>query len=267
MITYFSDNTYSTPPDVKRHILDVLMFGKRWGLYGAFLFLVLKARRASLDGIYDDELWAHSSHRVFDLVERCGGRFQIEGFEHLRAVKPPVVFVANHMSTLETQVLPAMIAPLIPVTFVVKEKLVTGKLFGPIMRSRDPITVGRKHPGKDLIRVLEGSAERLKKGISLVIFPQSTRFANFSRDEFNSLGAKVAQRNNVSVVPVALKTDFWENGSLFHGFGPIRKHRTIRFAFGAPIPPETGAKETHSRTVDFIESRLSSWAQPDKENT
>lgn len=36
----------------------------------------------------------------------------------------PVVFVSNHMSTLETFVFPCIIAPVMKVTFVVKDSLV-----------------------------------------------------------------------------------------------------------------------------------------------
>lgn len=260
MDSYFPGDTYTTPQDTKRSFLARIGPNPRWALYVGLLGAVLEARRGALDGVYDDEFWARSSYRVFRLIERCGGRFAIEGFDTLRRLNPPVVFVANHMSTLETQVLPVLIAPILRVTFVVKSQLVKGKLFGPVMRSRDPITVDRVHPGEDLKRVLEGGVERLSNGISVMVFPQSTRTEGFDPDQFNSLGAKLAARSGVAVVPVALKTDFWENGSLIRGFGPIRRQRTIHFAFGDPLSPELGSKTVHRRTVDFIARRLASWS-------
>ncbi len=259
MQIYFPGNSYRTPAFVPRHPLDVLAFGTRWGLYSGLVGAVLEARHAALDGVYDDEFWARSSFRVMRLIERCGGRFEIDGFDNIRRLNGPAVFVSNHMSTLETQVLPVLIAPIRKVTFVVKEQLTRGPLFGPIMRSRDPVTVGREHPGRDLMRVLDGGAERIRRGISVVVFPQSTRVTRFDPDRFNSLGAKLAHRARVPVLPVALKTDFWENGRLLRGFGPIKKHRTIYFSFGPSLPAEDGTKRVHRRTIDFIQRRLSEW--------
>src|SRR4030043_2323348 len=126
----------------------------------------------------------------------------------------PVLFIGNHMSTLETMVLPCIIAPHREVTFVVKESLVKHPLFGDVMRSRNPIVVGRTDPRKDLEAVMNGGMDLLSKGISIVIFPQSTRSVEFIPEEFNSLGVKLAKKAGVKVVPIAIKTDFWGNGKL-----------------------------------------------------
>jgi len=129
--------------------------------------------------------------------------------ENITKSPEPVLFIGNHMSTLETMILPCLISPLRNVTFVVKESLVKHPLFGDVMRSRDPIIVGRTDPRKDLEAVMNGGMELLSKGISIVIFPQSTRNVIFKPEEFNSLGVKLAKKAGVQVVPIALKTDFW----------------------------------------------------------
>ena len=259
MRSYFPNDDYKTPPDTKRALSDRILLDSRWPLYGMLLGAVLEARAASVKGIYDDTFWAESSYRVFRSIERCGGRFSITGFDIVRRIEPPVVFISNHMSTLETQVFPVLIVPFMPVTFVVKDQLVKGPLFGPIMRSRDPITVARKHPGEDLKRVLTGGVERLKKGVSIIVFPQSTRVTTFDERDFNTLGIKLARRAGVATVPVALKTDFWENGRILRGFGPKSRSRTIHFAFGEPIDPGINGKTAHRRIVDFISQKLDSW--------
>ena len=259
MTTFFAGGTYRTPDRVPPHFLDFLFLKSRWGLYFGLLGAVLAARRAVLDGVYDDDYWSKSSFRVFRHVERCGGRFQIEGLNNLKCAKSPFVFVSNHMSTLESQILPVLIVQSMPVTFVVKRELIDASLFGTVMRSRNPIIVDRNHPGKDLIAVLEGGRKRLASGTSVIVFPQSTRSRRFDPAHFNSLGAKLAFRAGVPVIPVALKTDFWENGTLLRGFGPIRRKRTIHFEFGAPLSPGMGTKAIHARTVQFITQRLERW--------
>ena len=100
--------------------------------------------------------------------------------------------------------LPGIIRPHRAVTFVMKKSLVTLPFFGAVMRSRDPIVVGRTNPREDLTAVLEGGVERLKKGISIIVFPQSTRTPDFDPQHFNTIGVKLARKAGVPVVPAFL---------------------------------------------------------------
>jgi 1-acyl-sn-glycerol-3-phosphate acyltransferase len=170
-----------------------------------------------------------------------------------------MVFVVNHMATMGTTILQGLNCPIKPVNFAVKEKLVHGPIWGPIMRSRDPITVTRKDPRGDLEAVLTGGSERLAKGISIIIFPQGTRTEVFDRSKFNSLGIKLAAKAGVPIVPVALKTDYWSNGKLLKGFGPVHRDRTVYIEFGEPLMVEGRGKAQHEACLDFIEGRLRQW--------
>ena len=93
--------------------------------------------------------------------------------------------------------------------------------FGPVMCSRDPIVVGRTNPREDLAAVLEGGLERLKKGISIIVFPQHTRSREFNPQMFNSIGVKLAKKAGVPIVPLALKTDAWGQGKKIKELGPV----------------------------------------------
>ncbi|HOF22346.1 MAG TPA: lysophospholipid acyltransferase family protein [Bacteroidales bacterium] len=210
---YFKSDTYVTSEDslgswrkIYRH--NRLYFTLK------FINIIFRTRREARKGIYDDKAWEESSFYIFRFIEKSGGRFNISGMSNISVTEEPVLFIANHMSTLETMILPCIISPLRKVTFVVKENLVSHPLFGDVMKSRDPIIVGRTDPRKDLEAVMNGGMELLSRGISIVIFPQSTRNIIFNPSEFNSLGVKLAKKAGVKVVPVALKTDFWGNGKV-----------------------------------------------------
>jgi 1-acyl-sn-glycerol-3-phosphate acyltransferase len=164
------------------------------------------------------------------------------------------------MSTLETMILPGIIAPLRRVTFVVKESLVRHPLFGDVMRSRDPIVVGRTDPRKDLEAVMEGGMELLKKGVSVIIFPQSTRSPEFKPEEFNTLGVKLAKKAGVNIVPFALKTDYWGKGKIIKELGPIDRHKPIFIKFGEPFLVTGSGKEENQKIIDFIQSSLREWS-------
>jgi len=259
--TYFSGDRYVTPADAPVSLLHRLLGGWRWSFYLHYFEVVLAARRLAVRGLYDDAAWAESSLAVMRTVERNRGRFDITGLDNLRrnAGSGPFVFIANHMSTLETQILPVLIAPLLPVTFVVKEGLVASGAFGPIMRSRDPVVVKRRNPREDLEEVLRAGGVRLKRGVSLIVFPQSTRSPVFRPELFNTLGVKLAAAAGVPAFPIAIKTDFWGEEGLFRGFGPVRPERTIHIEFGKPLEVSGRGKEQHQAILEFIESRLRLW--------
>jgi 1-acyl-sn-glycerol-3-phosphate acyltransferase len=127
------------------------------------------------------------------------------------------------------------------------------------MKSRNPIIVGRTDPRKDLEAVMNGGVELLRNGISIVIFPQSTRSVEFKPEEFNSLGVKLAKKAGVDVVPIALKTDFWGNGKLIKELGPLDRQKHIYIKFGEPMKIVGNGKEENQKIIEFIKASLEEW--------
>jgi 1-acyl-sn-glycerol-3-phosphate acyltransferase len=257
----FSKDSYDTPPDSRRYIMDRLLFNSRWWFYFLFAGVIIRSSRKARKGVYDDGEWIKSSYEIIRALEGCGGRFVLRGLDNLRKFDEPMVIVGNHMSTLETVALPGIVAPFLPLTFVVKDRLVKGRVFGPVMRSRDPVVVGRTNPREDLKAVMSGGKERLEQGRSLVIFPQSTRTLEFNPEKFNSLGIKLARRAGVKVIPLAVKTDFWGEGKRLKGFGKLARKKPIYMTFGEPIEIKGSGKEEHQHVVEFIRSHLEGWSQ------
>jgi 1-acyl-sn-glycerol-3-phosphate acyltransferase len=221
--------------------------------------IVWQAGAKAKRGRYDDREWVRSSLKTIRALERVGVRFEVSGLEHVAALDGPCVFIGNHMSTLETFVLPAILAPLKPITFVVKHSLMDYPVFGHVMRSRNPVCVGRTNPREDLKAVLEGGTERIAQGVSLIIFPQTTRTVAFDPKEFNTIGVKLARRANVPVIPFAIKTDAWGNGRRVKDIGRIDPSKTVHFAFAAPRRIAGREHETHEAVIRFISARLQAW--------
>ena len=95
--------------------------------------LVLRQR---LDpGKCDDAAWCYASAWILEDVERTGISVRVSGLEAFNEAEGPFVIVANHMSTLETYLLPCILRPRFPVTFIVKRSLTTMPFFGHVMRS------------------------------------------------------------------------------------------------------------------------------------
>ena len=73
--------------------------------------LVLRTRKEAIRKIYDTKAWTDSSFDIFRFIEKTGGKFHITGMENITKPEGPVLFISNHMSTLETMILPCIIAP------------------------------------------------------------------------------------------------------------------------------------------------------------
>lgn len=227
--------------------------------YKGIASIVWGSNRLAVKGRYDGEAWIDYSLRVVRLAEACGCPVTVEGLEHVDSLTGPAVFVANHMSTLETFALPCILRPRGLLTFVVKQSLIDYPLFGPVLRACEPIAVGRKNPREDLSVVMNEGAERLSRGFSIVIFPQTTRTDAFDPTKFNTIGAKLAARAKVELVPLALRTSMWGTGKILKDFGPIDPGKPVNFSFGAPIPPEGKGDAAHRATVDFITEAFRRW--------
>jgi 1-acyl-sn-glycerol-3-phosphate acyltransferase len=222
--------------------------------------IVFEASRLAKRGRYPTAEWAWSAWRVAVLLERIGARIAVDNVSVLERLEGPCVIVGNHMSTLETFVLPGIVAPLRPVTFIVKRSLLHYPLFRHVMRSRNPVAVDRVNPRDDLRAVLQGGAERLAKGISLIVFPQTTRTPRFDPEAFNTIGVKLARKAGVPVVPLALRTDAWGNGKWLKDFGRMRPEHPVHFRFGEPLTVQGSGRETHEAVVRFIQENLADWS-------
>ncbi len=221
--------------------------------------IVFRTRKEAKRGKYGDKEWTDSSFEILRVLEKIGGKFNIEGMDNIVRVNGPVVFLSNHISTLETMIFPCLIQPHRKVTFVVKKSLVRHPLFGDVMKSRNPIVVGRTDPRKDFETVMNEGYDLLSQGISIVIFPQSTRSTIFIPSEFNSMGVKLAKKAGVPVVPVAIKTDFWGNGKLIKEIGRMDHTKEVHIKFGEPFNISGNGKEDNQNVINFIIENLKLW--------
>lgn len=252
----YTNGVYRTPPQT------ISFWAKRLPsltVYRALLAVIFSASSRAKRGRYTRQDWVQSNFGVLRGIERAGIIVEVTGTEHVQQCQPPCVFIANHMSTMETGILGGFIYPFKPVTFVVKQSLLDYPVFRHLMRSCDPIAVTRTNPREDLKAVLEGGRERLARGISLIIFPQTTRTPEFDPAQFNSIGVKLAKQAQVPVVPVALLTDAWTNGRWLKDFGKIYPERRVYFSFGAPMEIQGRGQEEHEAIVQFIIGKLQEW--------
>jgi len=249
---------YITPDNVDRRFLDRVLGRCDFWLHFLLLRVIWRGGLQARRHRFDRWCWAEHAVRSIWAVERCGGIVEIIG-GGLTSVKGPAVFVANHMSMLETLIMPGPVLAYHNSTIVVKQALIDMPFFGMIMRESGAIGVGRKDPRQDLKVMMERGVKELESGRSVMIFPQSTRLPIFDPSKFNSIGVKMAVKAGCPVVPVALKTDLLGIGRIVRDFGRVDRSRKVWFNFGEALPPEMNKREIHARCVEFIVSNLRAW--------
>lgn len=259
---------YDTPKETKRIFWDRLFFNSRVYFIYRYIKMILRMSFKAKRGKFEYDEFMELGFSTFKILEDVGAKFHIEGVDNLKKVKnEPVVFVGNHMSTLETMILTGIIMPIKNTIFVAKKSLLTFPVFGHIMKATKPISVGRVNPREDLKTVMEEGVKLLKEGTSIIIFQQSHRNAKFEPEKFSSLGIKLAQKAGVKVVPFALKTDFWGNAKKIRDFGPIRRKERVSFSFANPISVENLGKETNNYVIQFIQGKLMEWNHHPPQNS
>ncbi len=246
-------------PPVKAGSLAALNFYA--GGLGAVVFRGLVAL---CRGRFDNRTLGHLSYLLLRKAEKLGTPVTFSGFEALKNHQGPLVFVANHMSLIETILLPCGLMAFGPLSIVARRSLARYPGFGRVLRATKPILVTRSNPRQDLADVLKQGAEHLAAGHTVLLFPQGTRTRAFDPARFNSLGVKLARRAGVPLLPIAVKTDFALTGRWMREFGPVDPSRAIKFAAGPLLPPDGSQREIQNRCVDFIAGQLRAWNLPVK---
>ncbi len=247
---------YTSPPHASSALFPTLRYYQ--GLTG----LIVKCSWVARNNTYSNQDFFDTSYNTLKLVEKIGGQVDISGLEHLAGLKSAAVIVCNHMSLLETFLLPCALVPFKPLCIVIKKELTEYAGFGKTMSAINHIAVTRDNPRADFRTVLEKGAEFLKNGVSILIFPQSTRNPVFVPAEFNTLGEKLAAKAGCPVVPVAIKTDLHGTGSLIKEFGRIDVSKPVKIVVGPALDPVQEGRGLHDKVIRFIGDNLRSWGLP-----
>lgn len=253
-------DSYRTPESNKTSLLFKLMFRSRWYFYFINFAVFIRCGLCAAKGKLDKKMQIYYSNLNLLLIEKCGGRIQIDGLEHLKALEgTPVVLIGNHMSLLETAVFHAIAREYIDFSFIIKESLLRVPFFRHIMIAMKAVPVGRTNPREDLKTVLVEGKKVLEEGRCIIVFPQATRAASFEPEKFNTIGIKLAKSAGVKVVPFALKTDFLGIGRRFRDLGPVHPEKVVHFEFAPAMEITGNGQEQHKAIIDFIQSRFDEW--------
>ena len=245
----------------------------RPGCLTTFRYSMGVVRVFPMSGIYeaigklDTRKWAEFCFSTVTTAEKLGMNVIVEGFENRKAVKGPVLYLCNHMSTTETILLPPTLLSFGPFSYVAKASLAHLPLLERAAEHMRMVPISRKSPREDLMNILRIGSERIGGGDSFLVFPQGTRQRVFSRKLYSSIGAKLAERAGCPVMPIVVDTrcqprrDAGILRKVFTDFGPVDTSKDIRVCCG-PAIPNGKSKVMHEAAFDWMATKLEEWGLP-----
>ena len=249
------------PKRARPSALTTLRF--TWGVTRVFPFCAIMEPFGKLT----TDNWANACFSSVTTAERLGMNVSVEGFSDRLAYNGPVVYLSNHMSMIETIMLPPILLTASPFSYVAKASLAHLPVSVRAAAHMLIVPISRKSPREDLMNILRIGTERLDGGDSFLIFPQGTRCEVFSRKRYSSIGAKLAERANCPVVPIVVDTRCQPTRTkgmfkkIFKDFGSVDTSKDIRIAIG-PVIPCDKSKALHEAAFDWMATKLESWGLP-----
>jgi 1-acyl-sn-glycerol-3-phosphate acyltransferase len=162
------------------------------------------------------------------LLRTNGIRLRVEGMENLKKDQS-YILVSNHASILD---IPALIsAAPFPVRFLAKKSLRWFPIFGWVLHFSGHILIDRQS-AQSALRSLKKAPSLLKKGISIIVFPEGTRSPDGEVKEFKRGAFLLARHSKFPVVPVSTIGTY----DMLPRHGWCFSPGTIHIRMGEPIP-------------------------------
>ncbi|ARD86756.1 acyl-phosphate glycerol 3-phosphate acyltransferase [Rickettsia bellii] len=147
----------------------------------------------------------------------CGLKYEVEGLEKLP--KTISIVVSNHQSFWD-QMFMQLIIP--KHSWVLKRELFNIPLLGWGLRMVKPIAVNRG-TNSSVAQILREGEEKIKEGLWLIIFPESTKVLPDRTVKFKPSAVKLASITKVPIVMMAHNAGlFWPRGFWFKQPGTIK---------------------------------------------
>jgi 1-acyl-sn-glycerol-3-phosphate acyltransferase len=155
----------------------------------------------------------------------------------------PRIYMTNHQSYFDIFALLAHLP--VDFKFIMKQELMGIPILGPAMRRAGYVGIARDDPRK-AVESMKTAAEKIRHGVSVVIFPEGTRSKDGRLLPFKRGGFNLALRSECDIVPIAIRNSYRivPKGSLKVNRG------AMGLRIGQPIPVQG---YTRKNVIELIE--------------
>ncbi|NJL58281.1 MAG: 1-acyl-sn-glycerol-3-phosphate acyltransferase [Desulfobacteraceae bacterium] len=159
---------------------------------------MIVARYSAIDG----GRTAHKVARMWGgaILLGSGIRVRVRGASNLDPSRP-CIYMSNHQSNFDIPVLVSCLK--VQFRWLAKKELFRIPLFGHAMKQSGSISVDRSNR-RAAFESLKQTAQTIKNGVSVVIFPEGTRSTDGYIRDFKKGGFVLAAEAGVPIVPVIL---------------------------------------------------------------
>ncbi|WP_226676908.1 lysophospholipid acyltransferase family protein [Mesobacillus jeotgali] len=155
-----------------------------------------------------------------------GSQVEVEGLHNIP--EGPVLFASNHEGNFDIPVLIGAIEK--PFGFISKIEVKKVPFLSAWMEAIDCVFIDRKNRDKAAGSIMSG-VELLKKGNSLVIFPEGTRSKGGPVGLFKAGGFRLAKDSGVPIVPISIQG----TADVFEKNGRLVKPAKIKVIISPPV--------------------------------
>jgi 1-acyl-sn-glycerol-3-phosphate acyltransferase len=179
---------------------------------------------------------------LFSLKQICGVSWSIQGVENIP--NEPCILVSNHQGAWESFFIQTLY---FPSSSIVKRELLFIPFFGWALACLKPIHLTRYKKIISLKKVVRDGSEKLKNGISLIIFPEGTRARpHKGLKTFSNSCGLLSVKNTVPIIPICHNSGlYWKNRRFNKQSGEVQ----VRI--GAPLYGDN-AKELTNKAYNWI---------------
>lgn len=223
----------------------IVLYTVFWGVIACVLALV---DRSGEGVIWVGRRW------VGWILALCHVQVDVEGLDNFDPSRPYVV-MSNHQSVFDI----AAILKTLPMSFrfVAKRELTHIPLFGWALALGGHVIIDRARRER-AVHSLERAAQRIRGGVTVIIFPEGTRSPTGQLREFKSGGFHLALQAGVPVLPVSVS-----------GSRHITPKRSLRIEsgrilirYGKPIPTEGLGVEDRGKLKEAVRAAILAGMDP-----
>ncbi|ERI93890.1 Acyltransferase [Clostridiales bacterium oral taxon 876 str. F0540] len=223
-----------------------------WIFYGVYFLIKLYIKRTKFQilkkNMTQEEIDSYAYKEVKSLakslVDVTGSTVNVVGEENIP--EGSCVFVGNHQANYDILAMLGFINK--PIGFIAKKELMKLPAVNYWMKQIHCVFMDREDPRDSVRSIIEG-VENLKKGYSMVIYPEGTRSQGPNMGEFKKGAMKLATKAGVPIVPVTINNTY----EIFEAQkGKKVKASKVDIIISKPIETRGLSKEEQNNLSEFI---------------
>lgn len=213
------------------------------GSYFRLLQVKKLAQQSHLPHI-QEEIFKTPSVVSQKVIEKTNTKVYVEGENYLP--DGPALYVANHQGLFDILALLGYLGK--PVGFIAKIEIKKIPIIRTWMKLLQCVFIDRQDR-RQSVRAIQQGTKNIKKGFSMVIFPEGTRSKDGELNRFKAGSFRLGTKAKVPIVPVTIDgtREIYEQNS----------HRiqssTIKIVIGQPITPEEYIDMTGKELAEYTE--------------